>query len=93
MVNPSTQVLGGQNQVDIRIPVPQQATRIAQWLTFIFRFKNIFCQDITDVSWDIFDDKFEEIFITFSGVFSSFNANNRLEFVFPAWRGLVLSVD
>ena len=87
MMNPSTQVLGREDKINIRCSVPLQALWVTQRILFISRLELIFCQDIVGAIGKIFDYKFKEISASMFRIFFLFYALNGLQFVFPAEKG------
>ena len=84
MMNPSTQVLGREDKINIRCPVPQQALGVTQRIVFTSRLEYIFCQIIVGAIDKISDYKLKEISASMFRIFFLFYAFNGLQFVFPA---------
>ena len=82
MMNPSTQVLGREDQIDIRCPVPLEAFGATQSSVFAVWLKYIFCQDVVPAISLILDNEFKKISASFLWVFFLLDALNGLEFIF-----------
>ena len=81
-MNPSTQVLGREDQIDIRCPVPLQTVGIAQRNVLSIGLEYIFCQNIVLAISTIFNNKFKQISASFLRILLLLNALDRLKFVF-----------
>ena len=84
MMNPSTQVLGREDKINIRCPVPMQALGVTQRTVFTSRFEYIFCQNIVGAIDEISDYKLKKISASMFRIFFLFDAFNGMQFVFPA---------
>lgn len=92
MMNPSTQVLGREDKINIRCPVPLQALGVTQRLVFPWRLEYIFCQYIIGAIDTISDYKLKKISASTSTIFFLFYAFNGLQFIFPAEKGDVRNI-
>jgi len=84
MMNPSTQVLGREDKINICCSVPLQALGVAQRIVFTSRLEYIFCQNIAGAIDEISDYKLKKISVSMFRIFFFFDALNGMQFVFPA---------
>ena len=84
MMNPSAQVLGREDKINIRCPVPLQALRVTQGIVIASRLEYIFCQYIVGTIGKISDYKLKKISASMFRIFFLFYAFNGLQLVFPA---------
>ena len=92
MMNPSTQVLGREDKINIRCPVPLQALGVTQRIVFPSRLEYIFCQYIVGAIGKISDYKLKKISASTLRIFFLFYAFNGLQFIFPAEKGDVKNI-
>ena len=92
MMNPSTQVLGREDKINIRCPVPLQALGVTQRIVFPSRLEYIFCQYIVGAISKISDYKLKKISASMLRIFFLFYAFNGLQFIFPAEKGDVKNI-
>ena len=84
MMNPSTQVLGREDKINIRYPVPLQALGVTQRIVFPSWLEYIFCQYIVGAIDKISDYKLKKISASMFMIFFLFYTFNGLQFVIPA---------
>ena len=84
MMNPSTEVLGREDKINIRCPVPLQALGVTQRIIFPSRLEYIFCQDIVGAIDKISDYKLKKISVSTFRILFLFYALNGQQFIFPA---------